>query len=538
MPSSRRPRPTYWSTARNFLPGSAHVSGESGLTFEPLYYRELLRLVNLRGDVGLLTLWSPTRTVARKLGEVAPELLDGDRSRIAVVANLYGDGMLAMFCNLLFNPQIRHLVAIGEDLGMSTREEIESFLDHGLVDAEMLGLPVKRVAATERVFPSLPGFDSQALRQRLSFRYLGKLSLPGLGAELQKTMDELPHGPPLREADRVRVAIPEATDSYSYRPSLATGHQVVRARPLDCWQELIVRTMRFGRPMTLQKGTRLELLNVKTVITEPQVESREALSEFGFDLDRFLRYQRSILEPQLPEDVDYTYGNRLRGYFRLADGGTDALVVAVEMLRDDPETRRAYLTLWDMGHDLGEGDGGSKPCLTTVFFRRHEGRLTLTTTYRSHNLLWAWPENAYGLMAIQGHVAERVGMEPGPITVLSNSLGINPASPRYELAKAIERNWKTDDDLDRETGKYALREDPNGYFVVTVDKERGKLVAEHRFGGVLVKRYEADRAVTIEREVAADMAISLVSHAMWLGRELTTKERALRGSGAGSGDDG
>jgi thymidylate synthase len=191
-----------------------------------------------------------------------------------------------------------------------------------------------------------------------------------------------------------------------------------------------------------------------------------------------------------------------------------------------------------MGHDLGEGDGGSKPCLTTVFFRRLEGRLTLTATYRSHNLLWAWPENVYGLMAIQAYVAERVEMEPGPITVLSNSLGINPESPRYEVAKAIERSWKTDDDLDRETGKYSLREDPNGYFVVTADRAQGKIVAEHRFGGVLVKRYEAERAVTVEREVAADMAISLISHAMWLGRELTLKERTLRGPTTGRTVDG
>jgi thymidylate synthase len=54
------------------------------------------------------------------------------------------------------------------------------------------------------------------------------------------------------------------------------------------------------------------------------------------------------------------------------------------------------------------------------------------------------------------------------------------------------------------------------------------IVAEHRFGGMLVKRYEAERAVTIEREVAADMAVSLASHAMWLGRELTAKEQLLR----------
>lgn len=330
----------------------------------------------------------------------------------------------------------------------------------------------------------------------------------------------------------MRVDIPDAGDTYSFKPSAATGHQVMRSRPLRCWEELVVRTIRFGRPVTLRKGPRLELLNVKAVITEPQVESREELAEFGFDRDRFLRYQRSILDPELPEDLDYTYGNRLRGHFRLPGGGTDALAAAIEILREDPESRRAYLSLWDMGRDLGDESAGSKPCLTTVFFRRLEGRLALTATFRSHNLLWAWVENVYGLMAIQAFVAESVGIEPGPITVVSNSLGINPQSPRYELAKAVERNWKSDDDLDRENGKYSLREDPNGYFVVSVDKEQGKLVAEHRFGGVLVKRYEGDRAVKIEREIAADMAVSVASHAMWLGRELTLKEQALRRAAA------
>lgn len=507
----------------------------SGLEFEALYHRDLVHPVNPRGDVGLLTLWSPFRTVSRKLEEAAPELLDPGGSRIAVVANLYGDGMLAMFCNLLFNPQVRHLIAIGEDLGLDARREIELFLERGLEDAEMLGVRVKRVPGTARVFPSLAGFDAQALRERLSFRYLGKLSRPDLGAELAATVRDLPAGPAAREEDRIRVEIPPVADADSYKPSAAVGHQIVRARPLDCWRELVVRTMRFGRPVALRKGRRLELLNVKAVVTEPLVESREALSEFGFDLDRFLRYQQAILEPELPEDVDYTYGNRLRGHFRLRDGSTDALAAATELLREDPETRQAYVGLWDTASDLGAG-GGSKPCLTTLSFRRHEGRLTLTATYRSHNLLWAWPENVYGLMAIQSHVAERAGMEPGAITVLSNSLGINPESPRYELARAIESGWKSDDDFDREAGKYSLREDPNGYFVLSVDRERALIVAEHRFGGVLVKRYEADRAVTIEREVAADMAVSLVSHAMWLGRELALKERSLRDPAAS--DDG
>ena len=498
----------------------------TGLSFDALLYGDLLRVVNPHGDVGVLTMWSPWRAVERKLGEIAPYALDPERSRVAVVANLYGDGMHAMFCNLLHNPQVRHLVAIGERLGLPTTHEIEAFLRDGLEDAEVLGRPVKRVRGTQRVFPAVPGFDDERLRRSVSFRYLGKLSAPELGADLQRCLDGLPQEPPAGE--RVRVDLPEAVPGdYTWRPSEVAAHQVVRARPLDCWQELVVRTVRFGRPVELASGPRIELLNAKAVITDPAPDPSDALAELGFDAGRLERYGRRMLDPQRPEGISYTYGHRLREHF-----GVDALEAVADVLRADPASRRAFVSLWDTGGDL-TGDTGDTPCLATLFFRRSaDGRLTLSASYRAHNLGVAWLENVYGLMALQRWVAERTGMAAGSITVLSHSLGLDPRSPRYELARAVAEGWKRDDDVDRAAGKYALRRDPHGYFVVSADTERGVIVAEHRFGGVLVKRYEAPRAVAVEQQVAADMAISLVSHAMWLGRELTLKEQQLRSRSA------
>lgn len=506
----------------------AAAADEDGpLTFEALYYADLVRVVNPVGDVGLITMWSPMRTVERKLDEVAPGLLDPSRSRVAVVANLYGDGMHSMFCNLLWNPQIRHLIAIGEDLGLGAADDVEALLDGGLVDAEILGKPVKRIAGRERIFPAVESFDDARLREQLTFRAFGKLSRPELADELPAYVAGLPSLPPV--GDRVRVDIPmTVADDYSFQPSEVTAHQVVRRRPLEAWRELVVRTARFGRPVELSSGPRVELLNARVVITEPVADSRDALAEYGFDLERFERYAERILEPELPEGISYTYGNRLRGYFPQRTSATDSLQTVVEILGANPASRRAYVTTWDMTEDL-TGVTESTPCLVTLFFRRtDDGRLALTATYRAHNLLTAWLENVYGLMSIQRFVGERVGMEPGPLTVISHSLGIDPRNPRYELARQLADDWRSDNDTDPDTGKSILREDPNGYFVVSVDQERGVIVAEHRFGGVLVKRYEATRAESIEFEVAADMAISLISHAMWLGRELTRKERQLR----------
>jgi Thymidylate synthase len=501
--------------------------------FEALYYPELLHPVNPTGDVGLITLWSPFRTVERKLAASSPEILDPRRSRLAVIANLYGDGLFAMLCNLLFNPQIRHLVAIGEHLDLPTRAEIAAFLEHGLADDVMLGLAVKRVRGTERVFPVSSGFDEARLRESLSFRYLGKLSRPEFGGELTRLLGDLPLRPVGPLPPRLRVEIPTAVAAdHVWMPSESTAHQVVRRRPLDCWEELIVRVVRFGRPVELATGPRLELLNARAVITDPADDPERALAAFGFDLALFRAYQTRIFDPELPEGISYTYGNRLRGYFDQATSPTDTLQTVIEALCHDRRTRGAYVSVWDSAADLpkfSRPGHPATPCLTTLFFRTAGNRLTVTATYRAHNLLTAWLENVYGLMAIQRHVASATELDVGPITVLSHSLGIDPRNTRYELARKIATNWKRDDDIDRVTGKFALREDPAGYFVVTVDADRRCIVAEHRYGGVLVKRYESDRATSIEQAVAADMAVTLVSHALWLGRELTLKEGSLRG---------
>ena len=500
------------------------------MIFEPLYYADRLTIVNPTGDVGLVTLWTPMDAAMRVLGRISPDILDPDASRIAVISNLYGDGMHQMLCNLLYNPQVRHLIAVGEEMDQPTSTEIEAFLENGVEETVMLGTKVCRIPGTTRFFPLLKGFDAERLQRQLSFSYLGRLAGGEAVTRLPEYLSSLPRHPPPRADERLHIEIPPPVpDDYTYRPSDVIGHQVIRRRPLDCWEELVTRTIRFGHPVNLRKGQRLELLNTKVVIMEPTDDPAHVLDQYGFSLKEFHDYQKKMLDGKIPPGISYTYGNRLRGYFRRNAKQIDTLRSVVETLQRDPESRHAYISLWDTAADLpaeGRRLGSSVPCLVTLFFRRSQGRLTLTATYRSHNLLTAWLQNVYGLMGIQQWVCDRTGIPPGPITVISHSLGIDPRSPRYEFARGIAKGWVRDEDLDRDTGKHSLREDPNGYFIVTVDED--EVVAEHRYEGLLVKQYRGDRAAKIEREVIGDMAVSLVSHALWLGRELTAKAETLR----------
>lgn len=131
------------------------------MIFEPIYCADRLEIVNTVGDIGLVTLWTPLRTAKRLLAQLSPGILDPALSRVASIANLYGDGMLQMMCNLLYNPQIRYLVAVGEDLGLPITAELAAFFEHGLEETVILGTIVCRIPGTTRIFPKLDGFDAE-----------------------------------------------------------------------------------------------------------------------------------------------------------------------------------------------------------------------------------------------------------------------------------------------------------------------------------------------------------------------------------------
>ena len=205
-------------------------------------------------------------------------------------------------------------------------------------------------------------------------------------------------------------------------------------------------------------------------------------------------------------DETYSYGHRLRAYF-----GADNLAACLRRLQADPEDRKAYLTLWDNRRDLEVAKG--QPCFVSLFFRRFDEKLTLTATFRTHNALDAWLPNVYGLMAVQQWVAQELGMPPGPITVVSHSISIDRKELDRALAMVSHRG-------------FAIREDPCGYFRLSLDE--GEILVEHRHGDVTLKEYRGKKAVQLQHQLARDLALSDLNHALYLGRQLARAEECLR----------
>jgi thymidylate synthase len=503
------------------------VSASALLTdlFDPLYFGDRLMTVNPWGDVGVVTLWSNPEQ-ARKIIVEAGVDMNPESSRIAAVGNLFGNGLPELLRNLLYNPQIQCLIIMGQDLSGS-RQELINFFELGIEPVDYLGTPSHRVVGTNRIIDGMVTPDMFEPPIRLV--PLGLLSDAKTAAGVRQAIESLPR---LKEIERVRRAVPIPKAEVQRFPSEPRNHNILRATPLEAWLELIFRLVRFGHRSKLRKGEKIELQNVKVIIEEPIEDDESALGEYGFSLEHFREYQRRMLDGRKPPDLIYTYGNRMRGYFEADGQPIDGLQVMIERLQNDPESRHAYMTLWDNSTNLVTGK--HCPCLVSIFFRKFEDRLTLTTTFRTHNAMDAWLENIYGLMAILRYVAKGANMRPGALTVFSHSISVDAAA--LEKAKSIAKSKTTDHPINRETGKVDLRFDPNGEFTVTVDSETGEIVVQHSWRGAKIHEYRGKTAETLENQLARDGALSEISHALYVGREMARKEVQLKSSRAKSAD--
>jgi thymidylate synthase (methanogen type) len=553
------------------------------MEFSPLHFGDRLKktIINPQGTIGVVTLWSKPDYVIERFRQAGVDL-DLATSPIAVFGTLYGNGLREMLRNLLYNPQIRVLLICGHDRSGS-KQELLNFFELGLEPVESslvyyrspaAGKEVGacRIRETKRILDDL--VRPETFQHPPKLVWVGDLVVRGVGRIVQPAVTAKAKGyhfPPgmnedfseniveeentgLKTAEtnssslndssisaqkdmipdksdspqedvlladikaffrswqppaeteycRIEVSLPEV--KVDYFPSNPRGHVVVRDSPIAAWKEVLNLLTRFGHRVSLKKGDRLELQHVKVMVEKPQFESDEQLEAVNLDPYKMRRYQEDILLGELRDDETYNYGHRLRAYF-----GLDTLATCADRLNKDLEDRKSYVALWDTPRDLTVKEG--RPCLVSLFFRKFEGKLTLSATFRTHNAMDAWPMNVYGLMAIQDYVAKRVNLDPGAIVVISHSLGLDPKELDRAMMIIGQRPFK-------------VNLDPMGHFRVTLDDK--EIIVEHRFEDVTLKEYRGKTAVSLQHQIARDVALSDINHAIYLGRQLAKAEMALK----------
>lgn len=125
------------------------------------------------------------------------------------------------------------------------------------------------------------------------------------------------------------------------------------------------------------------------------------------------------------------YGWRWRQFF-----GFDQLNWAIRELTNNPSSRRVVVAMWnamptnhDNGYDIDkEPDavvaqiGKDVPCNTHIYFDVRGDKLNMTVCNRSNDIWWgAYGANAVHMSVLQEYIANRLGVEMGTYTQISNN---------------------------------------------------------------------------------------------------------------------
>jgi thymidylate synthase len=160
------------------------------------------------------------------------------------------------------------------------------------------------------------------------------------------------------------------------------------------------------------------------------------------------------------------YGYRWRNYF-----GHDQLMDVILELKQNPDSRRIVLTMWDGGarDSWGErraltvddqpGDfyaavSGSAdvPCNTHAYFDTIDGKLNMTVCCRSNDIIWgAYGANAVHFSFLLEFIASATGIPMGVYRQFSNNFHLYTNIVPHENLMPLARNVE-------ETDKYLMRD--------------------------------------------------------------------------------
>jgi len=153
-----------------------------------------------------------------------------------------------------------------------------------------------------------------------------------------------------------------------------------------------------------------------------------------YDVTWLARFNKRMAEySDDGETFHGAYGKRIRSSF-----GLDQIRETINLLKREPDTRRAVIGIWDPALDLNV-DSKDLPCNTTVFFKLRRGReLDMTVCNRSNDVIWgAYGANVVQFSMLQEAIARSIGAHVGVYRQMSDSFHVYPNNPQWERLRKL-----------------------------------------------------------------------------------------------------
>ena len=154
------------------------------------------------------------------------------------------------------------------------------------------------------------------------------------------------------------------------------------------------------------------------------------------------RNDMEFLSRYLPRATDFSddgvtwragYGPRLRKW----GSGTDQLAGVVQRLTEDPNSKRAVMSIFDPATDYG--DTKDVPCNNWLHFLRRDNSLHMSVAVRANDAIWGFSGiNFFEWSVLQEIIAVSVGAKPGDLNWFVGSMHVYER--HYEVAEKILQN--------------------------------------------------------------------------------------------------
>ena len=494
----------------------------------PIYFKDRLKISNLKSGVAVATLWTPVEAIEK--------LVDPDS--YCVMGQLYTKkGINYLIRNILANPQIHKLYIVGNDL-----------MDSGkaLVQLKNLGVDENHKVIND---------DSALIEKEISleainiFRekveiidLIGTANLTKLKSDI-KFEEAKPWGEQMLFDDPPKI-------KTSVYPSEFDLIKIRRGKIAEAYPTILKHVMMFGAEsepfggyVSSTSNKMRELINLSVSITDEDPENFFVPEYMPFAKSDLESYFKGFFDPDKHTE-DYTYGERLFNYAEeemeqlkqvypwlkidrfkehFTHGGFDQISISIiRKLKNFKHDKGAIALLGNPFTDVFPRRPGKKiPCLFLIQCQIYNNRLNFTAYFRSNDMYNAWPLNTFALRKLQKNIADKLKVDLGALVTISN------------MAQIYEHNYSDADKIITNNYSGSCEWDPRGNLVVeTVGTEIVvRLISQD--GNAELKEWRIDgmqpkAARDLSFKLDQDLAISALGNAIYMGRQLERAETAIK----------
>lgn len=206
------------------------------------------------------------------------------------------------------------------------------------------------------------------------------------------------------------------------------NHNSIHHRSIDEIQHhLLQQLFAEGDEITTRGNTTLELCNVHLTLENPRARSTRnparkwsrslAIGELAWHLSasdslEAIAYYAKVWKEFSNDGRSISqscYGNKI---FKLDQNGNSQWTRLVQLLKQDSQSRRAVLDLYDAEGGL-DASVKDVACTCSVQFLIRKGALDAIVTMRSNDLIWGLPYDFYLFTMLQEMLAQELGVHLG-----------------------------------------------------------------------------------------------------------------------------